>query len=63
MKLQINPPSATVCTPESPINQMIKIANPSKAPIKIRIKLSYSTNGKQVNEMFDFSSFSESLWA
>jgi len=30
MKLQINPPSATVSTPESPINQMIKIANPSK---------------------------------
>jgi len=30
MKLQINPPSATVCTPDSPINQLIKIANPSK---------------------------------
>jgi len=63
MKLQINPPSASVCTPDSPINQIIKIANPSKAPIKIRIKLSYSTNGNQVNEMFDFSSFSESLWS
>jgi len=63
MKLQINPPSGTVCTPESPINQIIKIANPSKAPIKIRIKLSYATNGKQVNEMFDYSSFSETLWA
>jgi len=63
MKLQINPPSATICTPDSPINQIIKIANPSKAPIKIRIKLSYSTNGKQVNEMFDYSSFNESLWS
>ncbi|ORX47566.1 hypothetical protein BCR36DRAFT_584667 [Piromyces finnis] len=62
MKLQINPPSATVCTPDSPINQLIKIANPSKAPIKIRIKLSYATNGRQINEMFDYSSFSESLW-
>jgi len=30
MKLQINPPSASVCTPDSPINQIIKIANPSK---------------------------------
>jgi AP-1 complex subunit gamma-1 len=63
MKLQINPPSASVCTPDSPINQIIKIANPSKSPIKIRIKLSYSSNGNQVNEMFDYSSFSESLWA
>lgn len=63
MKLQINPPSASVCTSDSPINQIIKIANPSKSPIKIRVKLSYSTNGNQVNEMFDYSSFSESLWA
>eukprot|EP00833_Pecoramyces_ruminatium_P005917 jgi/Orpsp1_1/1179949/evm.model.c7180000071519.1 len=30
MKLQINPPSASVCTPDSPINQIIRIANPSK---------------------------------
>ncbi|KAJ3333282.1 clathrin associated protein complex large subunit [Blyttiomyces sp. JEL0837] len=63
LRLTMQPPSSTTISPGSSATQMLKIENPSKMPVKLRIKLSYSVNGQGVDEIVDFGGFDSSLWA
>ncbi|KAJ3208582.1 clathrin associated protein complex large subunit [Dinochytrium kinnereticum] len=63
LKLQMLPASGTSVSTSTPVTQSLKIENPSKVPIKLRLKLGFQVNGQSVEEVVDFSSFDASLWA
>ncbi|KAI8844797.1 adaptin N terminal region-domain-containing protein [Chytridium lagenaria] len=56
LKLQMFPASGTSLS-------ALKIENPSKVAIKLRLKISFQSNGQLVEEVVDFSGFDASLWA
>ncbi|KAJ2378818.1 hypothetical protein GGI05_006683 [Coemansia sp. RSA 2603] len=37
--------------------QIVRVANPTRAPVRLRMKLSYVADGRQHQTMFDFSGF------
>ncbi|KAI8615674.1 adaptin N terminal region-domain-containing protein [Chytriomyces sp. MP71] len=69
LKLTMQLPSATVIPTAGSATQSMRIDNPSKAAIKLRIKLSYVAPSllggapQPVNEIVDFAGFDSSLWA
>ena len=44
-KQQLLPPSSTLIAPGGSATQILRIANPSKAPIKLRLKIGYQIQG------------------
>ncbi|KAJ1898854.1 clathrin associated protein complex large subunit [Kickxella alabastrina] len=60
-KLQILPPSAQTITCGSTVTQLVRISNPSKTPIRLRMKLAYSADGHSHNNMFDYAGFPDSV--
>lgn len=60
-RIQIQPPSTTELSPGSTATQPFRVANPSKAPIRLRIRLSYALNGKEVVDIVEFSGFPENI--
>jgi len=44
------------------ITQLIKINNPSKQALRMKIRVNYTVNGRQVLEQADVSNFSPTLW-
>lgn len=60
-KIQIQPPSATEIPPGSTATQPFRVANPSKAPIRLRLRLSYRLNGNEVVDIVEFSGFPENI--
>lgn len=62
MKLAMQPPSATSIASGTEATQVFKIANPTKAVLKLRLKVTYTLNGMPVDDLVDFGSFEEGLW-
>ncbi|KAI7827333.1 armadillo-type protein [Kickxella alabastrina] len=60
-KLQILPPSAQTITCGATVTQLVRISNPSKTPIRLRMKLAYSADGHSHNNMFDYAGFPDSV--
>ncbi|KAJ3262935.1 hypothetical protein HDU77_011580 [Chytriomyces hyalinus] len=67
LKLAMQPPSATSIPPAGSETQVMRIDNPSRSAIKLRIKLSYAVQNlmgaQQVDEIVDFGGFDASLWS
>ncbi|ORY42809.1 Adaptor protein complex AP-1 gamma subunit [Rhizoclosmatium globosum] len=69
LKLTMQPPSSTTVLAGGFATQAMRIDNPSKTSIKLRIKLGYSAPGfmgsapQLVEEIVDFGGFEASLWA
>lgn len=63
-QLQLQSPSGSLIPPLNggAVTQVIKINNPQKQPIRMRIKIAYSQNGNSVSDMGEVSSFPTSLW-
>ncbi|XP_078688688.1 AP-1 complex subunit gamma-1-like isoform X3 [Branchiostoma floridae x Branchiostoma belcheri] len=63
-QLQLQSPSGSVVPPSNMgvVTQVIKILNPQKAPIRMRIKLTYNYKGTDVNDMGEVNSFPAALW-
>lgn len=63
-QLQLQSPSGSVLPPlnSGTVNQLIKVNNPQKQPIRMRLKLNYSQDGKTVTEMGEVNSFPPDLW-
>lgn len=63
-QLQLQSPSGSVLPPLNSgiVNQLIKVNNPQKQPIRMRLKLTYSQDGKTVTEMGEVNSFPPDLW-
>ncbi|KAJ2547652.1 clathrin associated protein complex large subunit, partial [Coemansia sp. RSA 1933] len=56
-KLQIMPPSGQHVSAGSTVTQQVKIANPSKSALRLRMKLAFATDGQKVENMFDYAGF------
>ncbi|XP_035678744.1 AP-1 complex subunit gamma-1-like [Branchiostoma floridae] len=63
-QLQLQSPSGSVVPASNMgvVTQVIKILNPQKAPIRMRIKLTYNYKGNNVNDMGEVNSFPAALW-
>ena len=62
LEVKLQPPSASTIPPAGitgpqVATQIMLLSNPSKAPIKIRFKLSYNVNGTPVDQMGECGSF------
>ncbi|KAJ1960531.1 clathrin associated protein complex large subunit [Dipsacomyces acuminosporus] len=56
-KLQILPPSGQSIAAGTSVTQMIRVSNPSKTAIRLRMRLSFSTPSQNHESMFEYSSF------
>lgn len=56
------PPESTTATMTKPAMQSMKVENPTKTTIRLRMKLSFAISGEKVDEMVEFSAFEPSLW-
>ncbi|KAJ1733410.1 clathrin associated protein complex large subunit [Coemansia sp. Benny D160-2] len=59
--LQIQPPSGQHVSSGSTVTQQVKVANPSKSALRLRMKLTFTTDGQKVENMFDYSGFPSSV--
>ncbi|XP_053401363.1 AP-1 complex subunit gamma-1-like isoform X2 [Mercenaria mercenaria] len=63
-QLQLQSPSGNILPPlnSGTVTQVIKINNPQKQSIRMRLKLSYTQNGNSVTEMGEVNNFPSELW-
>lgn len=61
-QLQLMPPSSNHLPPDHSIQQLLKLNNPSKQAIRMRLKVNYSLNGQAVTEAGEVNSFPVHLW-
>ncbi|KAJ3278912.1 clathrin associated protein complex large subunit [Borealophlyctis nickersoniae] len=59
----LQPLTSTTIAPGGTATQVMRIDNPKKAPVRLRLKVLYSIGGQQVDEIVEFSQFDSSLWA
>ncbi|XP_064120986.1 AP-1 complex subunit gamma-1-like isoform X6 [Macrobrachium nipponense] len=62
LQLQMLNPSSTSLAPSGTLNQVIKVNNPNKVALRMRIKLSWIANGAQVQDQGEISNFPPALW-
>ncbi|KAJ1725342.1 clathrin associated protein complex large subunit [Coemansia erecta] len=60
-KLLISPPSAQTITCGSTATQLVRVANPARSPVRLRLKLAYVAAGQPHEAMFDFAGFPETV--
>jgi len=63
LKLQMDPPSNSNILENGRETQALRIENPGKVAIRLRLKIAYSFGGVGVDEVVEFSSFDPSLWS
>ncbi|CAG2183028.1 unnamed protein product [Oppiella nova] len=63
-QLQLMPPSSNRIAESNmgAVNQVIKVTNPNKNPLKLRLKIEYQHNGNKVQETSDVTSFPVTTW-
>ncbi|KAJ3029593.1 UNVERIFIED_CONTAM: clathrin associated protein complex large subunit [Siphonaria sp. JEL0065] len=55
LRLQINPPSSTFIPPSGNATQVMQIANPTLAVVKLRLKIGFLAGNEAVEEIVEFS--------
>ncbi|XP_063892380.1 AP-1 complex subunit gamma-1 isoform X7 [Helicoverpa armigera] len=61
-QLDMMSPSGTVLPPQGEITQVLKIANPSRSALRLRIRVSYNVDGVPVLEQAEVNSFPADLF-
>ncbi|CAG8700365.1 13932_t:CDS:10 [Gigaspora margarita] len=62
-KLQMQPPSSTSILPGATAQQTIRVANPQKSNVRLRLRIVYSTpTGAKVDEIAEFNGFPQEIW-
>ncbi|XP_041977726.1 AP-1 complex subunit gamma-1 isoform X3 [Aricia agestis] len=61
-RLDMMSPSGTVLTPQGEITQILKITNPTKTPLRLRIRVSYTIDGNPVLEQAEVNNFPPDLF-
>uniref|UniRef100_A0A1B6I1C3 GAE domain-containing protein n=2 Tax=Homalodisca liturata TaxID=320908 RepID=A0A1B6I1C3_9HEMI len=61
-QLQMQPPSGTVISPGGQITQTIKVINPNRTMLKMRIRISYTCDGTPVQDQADVNNFPPESW-
>ncbi|CAB3982938.1 AP-1 complex subunit gamma-1-like [Paramuricea clavata] len=59
LQLQLQSPSGNIIPPNNSgqITQLVKVANPQKAPLRMRIKVNYVVNGSPVSDQAEINDF------
>lgn len=57
LKIQLQPPSSTTIPRSGTVTQLIRVLNPTKEKIRLRIKISFSLNGQNVDDVAEVSNF------
>ncbi|KAJ2613200.1 clathrin associated protein complex large subunit [Coemansia sp. RSA 1365] len=60
-KIHIQPPSGQHISVGSEVTQRLRVSNPSHAAIRLRMKISYNSDGQRHEEMLDYSGFPSSI--
>ncbi|KAJ2257466.1 clathrin associated protein complex large subunit [Coemansia sp. RSA 455] len=60
-KLQIQPPSGQHISVGATVTQLVRVSNPTKTAIRLRIKLGYTMDGQAQESMFEYSGFPASV--
>lgn len=63
-QLQLQSPSGNVLPPLNAgvVTQVVKINNPQKQPVRMRLRLTYTQNGNPVTELGEVNSFPQEMW-
>lgn len=61
-QLQMLPPSGIVIPPAGQVTQVIRITNPNKSALRMRIRISYSAGGTTIQDQADVSNFPPESW-
>ncbi|KAJ8944272.1 hypothetical protein NQ318_009649 [Aromia moschata] len=61
-QIQMLPPSGTVIPPNGHMTQVLKIVNPSKNVLRMRIRLSYVIDGNPMQDQEEVNSFPTDIW-
>lgn len=61
-QLQMLPPSGTVISPGGRVTQTVRVTNPNKSMLKMRIRINYSCNGTTVQDQADVTNFPPETW-
>ncbi|XP_023228931.1 AP-1 complex subunit gamma-1-like [Centruroides sculpturatus] len=63
-QLQLLPPTSTVIPPSNSgnIQQTIKIVNPNKNLLRMRIRISYNVNGVAIQDQTEVNNFPAAIW-
>ncbi|KAK9877381.1 hypothetical protein WA026_017778 [Henosepilachna vigintioctopunctata] len=61
-RFNILPPSGTVIKPNGQISQILKITNPNKATLRMRMRISYSVDGNSVQDHTEVNNFPSDIW-
>ncbi|XP_013139930.1 PREDICTED: AP-1 complex subunit gamma-1 isoform X2 [Papilio polytes] len=61
-RLDMMSPSGTVLTPQGEITQVLKVTNPSRTPLRLRIRVSYNIEGSPVLEQAEVNNFPPELF-
>nr|CAD7589355.1 unnamed protein product [Timema genevievae] len=61
-QLQMLSPSGTILSPAGLVTQVLKITNPNKAPLRMRIRVSYSVDGLTVQDQAEVNNFPAESW-
>ncbi|XP_072389178.1 AP-1 complex subunit gamma-1 isoform X1 [Diabrotica undecimpunctata] len=61
-QLQMFSPSGTVLPPNGQVTQDFRVTNPSRAALRIKVRLSYMIDGNPVQDETEVNSFPENIW-
>ncbi|KAJ2355325.1 Myosin type-2 heavy chain 1 [Coemansia sp. RSA 2618] len=60
-KIQIHPPSGQHISAGSTVTQLLRVSNPTKSPVRLRMKVAFVVDGHKHEPMFDYSGFPASM--
>jgi AP-1 complex subunit gamma-1 len=64
MQLELEKPtSTTISNAGGSVTQILKVTNPSKAALKMRLKLNYSKNGTDIQDQMEVNNFPPTLFS
>ncbi|EFA09960.1 AP-1 complex subunit gamma-1 isoform X2 [Tribolium castaneum] len=61
-QLQMMSPSGTVMGPNGQITQVLRVTNPNRSTLKMRIRLSYTVDGNPVQIQTEVNNFPTEIW-
>ncbi|XP_037869117.1 AP-1 complex subunit gamma-1 isoform X5 [Bombyx mori] len=62
IQLDMMSPSGTTLSPQGEITQVLKVTNPTKTPLRLRIRVSYNIDGTPVLEQTEINNFPADLF-
>nr|XP_023012502.1 AP-1 complex subunit gamma-1 isoform X2 [Leptinotarsa decemlineata]XP_023012503.1 AP-1 complex subunit gamma-1 isoform X2 [Leptinotarsa decemlineata]XP_023012504.1 AP-1 complex subunit gamma-1 isoform X2 [Leptinotarsa decemlineata]XP_023012505.1 AP-1 complex subunit gamma-1 isoform X2 [Leptinotarsa decemlineata] len=61
-QLQLLSPSGTLISPNGQVTQVVRVTNPSKNVLKMKVRLSYIIDGNPMQDQFDVNNFPIDIW-